>query len=160
MLSRALMWDNSSCVDTFQVWSSLWINNQSHQKKKKKQNYSNTDHLRMLPSQPVAKACRLTLSMDASLRNSIKSSLSLLWFSSNTSKKKKERKEADQSGHVAKPGVGKLLFDWWTTTRSKLVDKQRFYNLLTVNVVSSSSTVLFKKLHMALGPQFAHAWTK
>lgn len=27
MLSRALMWDNSSCADTFQVWSNLCRNN-------------------------------------------------------------------------------------------------------------------------------------
>lgn len=61
MLSLALMWDSSSCRDKVSICRLL-----SHI------NSSSIIHT-------------LTLSMEASLRNSIRSSLSLLWFSSSTS---------------------------------------------------------------------------
>lgn len=79
MLSLALMWDNSSCRETGKSLGDLFYS------------HTNTPILIQIfiltHTHLSLSACAhtLTLSMDASLRNSIRSSLSLLWFSSNTS---------------------------------------------------------------------------
>lgn len=99
MLSLALMWDNSSCRDKglgdlfylcaneYQVTATLthlpaillfWLRDSNV-------NSHTSMHTYTCLCLFVRRTHTLTLSMEASLRNSIRSSLSLLWFSSNTS---------------------------------------------------------------------------